>query len=92
MLTCPALGSDGALVDAHHLMGALVLTTTAIACAEVRFVNWVWAVALLGLPLVFEATVAEQVATAASSLALLGLSVPKGRIRQSYGEWNRSIV
>jgi nucleoside-diphosphate-sugar epimerase/uncharacterized membrane protein len=96
MFTRPALGSDGGLANAHHLMGALVLTTTAIACAEVarpvRFLNGLWAMALLGLPLVFEATVTEQVATAVSGLALLGLSLPKGRIRQSYGEWNRSIV
>ena len=96
MLTRLTLGAEGAMANADHLIGALVLTTTAIAAAEVarpvRFLNAAFGLALLVTPLVFETTTAGLVASLLCGLALIGLSLPRGRIRGAYGGWNRWIV
>jgi hypothetical protein len=84
------------MADADHLIGSLVLTTTAIACAEVarpvRLLNAVFGLALLITPFALGATVPGTVASCACGLALIGLSLPRGPIRYAYGGWNRWIV
>ena len=96
MFTRLTLEAEGVMADADHLIGSLVITTSAIACAEVarpvRYLNIVWAIALLPLPFIFDATAAQQMATVVCSAALVGLSMPRGRIRQTYGTWNRQII
>lgn len=85
------------MANAVHLIGALVLTTTAIAAAAaevarpVRFLNAAFGLALLVMPLVFETTTAGFF-NLLCGLALIGLSLPRGRIRGVYGGWNRWIV
>ncbi|UYN95532.1 MAG: NAD-dependent epimerase/dehydratase family protein [Enhydrobacter sp.] len=96
MLTRLTLDAEGAMADGDHLIGALVLTTTAIACAEVarvaRFLNVVWGVALIVLSFVLDATAVQQGAAIACGVALVALSMPRGDIRHVYGEWTRQIV
>lgn len=96
MLTRLTLGAEGAMAGADHLIGALVLTTTAIAAAEVarpvRFLNAAFGLALLVTPFVFETTTAGLIASALCGLALIILSLPRGRIRGTYGDWNGWIV
>ena len=96
MLTRLTLGAEGAMANADHLIGALVLTTTAIACAEVarpvRFLNGVFGVALLVTPFALETSPAGLIASSICGLALIALSLPRGAIRRSYGGWNRWIV
>lgn len=91
MLTRLTLGAQGAQADADHLVGSLVITASVIACAEVaRSVRW--ANALLGLALVvagwvYGATMAQVASSVACGVALLALSVPRGRLRERYGSW-----
>jgi nucleoside-diphosphate-sugar epimerase/uncharacterized membrane protein len=96
MFTRLTLGSEGFVAHAHHLIGALVLTTTAIAAAEVarpaRVLNAVWAVGLLAVLFLADATATDQVASAIAALMLLVLSVPRGRVRNRYAGWNAWIV
>ena len=90
------LGEDGNLANAHHIIGSLVLTVVGVAAAEVarpvRVLNALLGVALLLTPFWF---VADNTATAVSvalGLALVGLSVRRGPIRQQYGPWNRRLA
>jgi hypothetical protein len=96
MLSRVVLGSDEATANVHHVIGALVLTTTAIAAAEVarpvRFLNCVWAVGLLSHIFLTDATITVQAASAIAGLALLVLSVPRGRVRHRYAGWNAWLV
>ena len=90
------LGSEDMIAHAHHVIGSLVLTTTAIAAAEVarpvRFLNGIWAVALMVVPFLVDATATEQAASIVAGLALLAASLPRGRVQYRYGGWNAQIV
>lgn len=96
LFTRVTLGADGGLADAHHLIGALVLTVVSIAAAEVarpvRYFNVVLGAALLILALVYEADVAGTIASIISGAALIGLSFRRGAIRERYGNWNHLLV
>ena len=96
MLSRLALGSDDMTANSHHVIGALVLTTTAIAAAEVarsvRILNCVWAVALLSDLFLRDEPATVQAATAIAGLALLFLTLPRGRVRHRYAGWNAQIV
>ncbi|MPZ35807.1 MAG: hypothetical protein GEV13_33415 [Rhodospirillales bacterium] len=96
MLRRPVLGSKEAAANSHHVIGALVLTTTAIAAAEVtrslRVLNCPWGLALLSDLFLGSAAAAAQTASAIAGLALLLLSLPRGPIRHRYGGWNAQIV
>lgn len=90
------LGADGRMADADHLIGALVLTTTAIACAVVarpaRFLNLAFGVSLLVTLFAFGAGVAGMAASWACGAALIVLSLPRGRIVHPYAGWERWLV
>jgi nucleoside-diphosphate-sugar epimerase/uncharacterized membrane protein len=96
MLTRLTLGHDGALADAEHLIGALVITVSVIACAEVarslRWVNGLFAIALLVLPFVFAAGPVSTLASVLAGLMLGALSLRRGAIRHRWGAWNRWLV
>jgi len=96
MFTRVTLGAEGAMADADHLIGALVLTATAVASAEVarpaRFLNVVSGAALLATPFALGADGAGTAASLASGVALILLSLPRGAIRNAYGGWSRWIV
>ncbi len=96
MLTRLTLGSDGGMANADHLIGALVLTVTVSALAEVarplRFLNMALGVALLITPFAYGADWLATVASLLCSVALIALSMRRGPIRNRYGAWNRLIV
>ncbi len=96
MLTRITLGADGGMANADHLIGALVLTTVAIASAEVarsvRYLNVLWGIALIACAFVFEASTAQQVAAVVCGLLLAVASLPKGAVRETYGDWSPKIV
>jgi len=96
MLSRLVLGTDDATANLHHLIGAMVLTTTAIATGEVarsvRFLSCVWAVALLSDLLLRDETAAVQAASVIAGLALLVLSLPRGPVRHRYAGWNVRIL
>jgi hypothetical protein len=96
MLTRITLGSEGGMANADHLIGALVLTFTVTAFAEIarplRFLNIAFGLALLITPFAYGAGWLTTVASLACGMGLIALSVPRGRIRNRYGSWNQVIV
>jgi len=96
MFTRLTLGAEGAMADADHLIGALVVTTVAIAAAEVtrtaRLALPLLGVALLVTPFTFEGSNAQTIASLVCGLALIALAVPRGPIAGRYGRWTRRII
>lgn len=96
MFTRVTLDAEGAMANADHVIGALVLTVLSIAAAEVaravRFLLIPLGLALLATPFVFESSGAQLAASLFAGLALIALSVPRGRIIGRYGRWDKAIV
>jgi hypothetical protein len=96
LFTRVTFGSSGAMANADHVIGFLVLTTLSIAAAEptraVRYVNVLFGVALLATPFVFDAGTPATINSIACGIALIVLSHRRGAIRQSYGNWTRLLV
>jgi hypothetical protein len=89
MLTRLTLGSEGQLANADHLIGALVLTVSVIATAEVgrivRFLNMPLGLAAMLMPLILGGSLLQIVGGVVVGLALIAFSLPRGRVRQRYG-------
>jgi hypothetical protein len=96
MFTRITLGSDGGMANADHLIGALVVTFTVSAFAEVarplRFLNVAFGVALLITPFVYGTGWLATLAGALCGIGLIALSVRRGAVTHRYGAWNRVIV
>ena len=96
MFTRLFLNADGSLANAHHLLGALVLTVLSIAAAEVarpaRYVNVALGVALIVTPFAYGADALQTAFTLAAGVAIAALSLPRGPIRNRYGAWSRLVV
>jgi hypothetical protein len=96
MLTRITLGSDGGMADADHLIGALVLTFTVSAFAEIarplRFLNMAFGAALLITPFAYGVGALATAASLVCGAGLIGLSVRRGPVRNRYGSWSRVIV
>ena len=90
------LNADGSLANAHHLLGALVLTVLSIAAAEVarpaRYLNVALGAALVVVPFVYAADTVQAAFTVAAGVAIAALSIPRGRIHNRYGAWSRLVV
>src|SRR5690606_32470399 len=78
MLTRVTLGTEGAMANADHVIGALVLTIVSIAAAEVartlRFLLIPLGVALLITPFAYESNAVQTGASLIAGLALVALS------------------
>lgn len=98
MFTRVAFGTSGAMADSDHLVGALAVTVAIIATAEVaralRFVNVAFGAWLVVAPWILsgESTLAAA-ASVVLGLALIGLSLPRGRrTEEHYASWDRFVV
>ena len=97
MLAPWAMGTEGAAAESNQVAGALVVTVSVVAMAEVvraaRLLN-----VLLGLWLAAAPWLIGAVASGATSnnvivgLAVILLSLPRGKIREHYGGWDKYIV
>jgi nucleoside-diphosphate-sugar epimerase/uncharacterized membrane protein len=96
MFTRLTLGAEGGMANADHLIGALAVTVSAIACAEVarpaRFLNMPLGAALLITPFALDASSAQMLVSLACGVALIALSLRRGRVQERYAGWNRYIV
>lgn len=96
MATRLTVGAEGAMANADHLIGALVVTMSVTALAEVarsaRLLNIPLGVALLITPFAFDAPTASTVASLVCGLALIGLSLRRGPVTGRHGGWNRYIL
>ncbi len=98
MMASPAvLGINGAAANSNYVSGALVTTVAAIAMAEVgralRFLNVPLGLWLAAAPwLLTGASTAGRWSGVLVGLAVIGLSIPRGSVRERYGRWQRMIV
>ena len=95
MLTPLILGVEGAMLSANFFIGALVVTVSVTALAEaaraLRFLNVVLGTALVITAFLFGESLIAIGLTAITGVAIVGLSIPRGPVRSSYGSWNRFI-
>lgn len=93
MLTRITLGNSGGMADWDHLIGALVITVAVSALAEVarpvRLLIVPLAAVLLVTPFMYPTDGVALIASLFCGLALMALSIPRGRIEERYGNWNR---
>ena len=96
MFTRLTLGADGSMANADHLIGALTLTVISLAAAEVaralRFLLIPLGAALLFVPFLYQAGTNQAIAGMLCGLALIGLSLRRGTIRERYAGWQKLIV
>jgi nucleoside-diphosphate-sugar epimerase/uncharacterized membrane protein len=96
MFSRAALGSEGRAADADHVIGALVLTVSVTALAEVarpaRYCNVLLGAASIALAFVFWPNVWAGLSSALCGAALVLLSFGRGPVLNRYGAWNRRIV
>lgn len=82
-------------VNIGHILGALTITTSMISFAEVartaRFFNVVLGCFCLLLPFFMHAPEAVTWKALVVGVLLVGFSIPKGKIKESYGTWQGSI-
>jgi len=98
LMFAPAVfGTSGFAADTQHLAGAMLVTTSVIAMAEVvragRFLNVPLGLWLVATPLLFGGdTVSSAVNAVICGLSVTALSIPRGRIRDRYGTWQAWVV
>ncbi len=96
LFTRVTLGVDGAISHAHHIIGCLVLTVCAIAAADVarpaRALNALLGLGLVLVPFVLSGNMVTTAVTVTLGLALVLLSIRRGPISETYGNWNRWLV
>jgi hypothetical protein len=90
-------GVTGAAANNFTTLGALVVTFSVMAMAEVgrtlRFINILFSLWLIVAMLVLNAVPANALWIAIiSGVALIALSFPKGRIQEKYGTFDKYIV
>ncbi len=97
MCTRLLFGTEGPMADSDHLVGSLVIVLAVSAWAEVaRALRWLIApfgVWLVAAPWLLEGagSAAAAWASVVAGLALVALSLPRGRIVNRYGNWDRFI-
>lgn len=89
--------SQGRAADSDHILGALVVTVAIIAFAEVaraaRFINIALALGIIVFPWVFGgATFASGINDLIIGVLIIALSIPLGKIKNTYSGWNALIV
>jgi hypothetical protein len=89
------IGAEPGLANAHHVIGFLALTVISVAAAEVarplRYINVLLGIALMAVPFLIESRAIDIAVSLVGGALLAALSIPRGRIRARYGDWNRLI-
>lgn len=98
-LMCSRLlfGTAGTAADSDHIVGALVITFSIMAWAEVarplRYVNAAFGAWLVVAPWALSGyPVTAAAASVAAGALLVLLCIPRGPVRDRYGAWQRCIV
>lgn len=97
MLSRLWLGAEGSLANTDHLVGALTITVSVIAFAEVarllRYINAILGTWLALAPLLYGGGMVDSAVRVVLGIALIALSVPRGRRSdEHYAGWDRFIV
>lgn len=96
MLSRLLFDTGATAADNDHVIGALVITFSIMAMAEVarplRFINVVFGAWLLLAPWLLDGYAGTGTAFASiAGLLLVGLSLPRGAVESHYGAWDRYI-
>lgn len=96
MCTRLIFGTEAPMAHSDHLIGALVVTASVTALAEiarpVRFLNVLFGIALIAAPWMFDGGSAlADVSGVLAGIALILLAIPRGRIACNYGTWSRFL-
>lgn len=96
MFTRITLGASDTMANSDHFVGALVITLSVIAMAEVarvlRFINLAFAFWLVLAPWIVDgATVAGTWASVVAGVLLAVLAFPRGPIANRYAGWDRVV-
>ncbi|HEX2140004.1 MAG TPA: vitamin K epoxide reductase family protein [Woeseiaceae bacterium] len=97
MCTRLVFGTEEPLASSDHIIGALVITVSVTALAEMarplRFLNVLFGLALIGAPWLLDGgSLLADWAGVLAGLALIALAIPRGTIANNYGTWNRFLV
>lgn len=97
MFAPSVFGTGGRVADSDHLVGALVVTFAVIAMAEVgrvvRFINILFGAWIIIAPWLLSGSVATaEWSNLLVGVALILLSLPRGRVRGRYGSWQAYIA
>ncbi|QMT60826.1 vitamin K epoxide reductase family protein [Legionella sp. PC997] len=96
MFTRITLDTTGSMANSDHIIGCLIITISITALAEmvriVRFLNLFLALGLFITPFIFNSSVLGIFASIVSGTLLFFLSIPRGKVRSSYGAWNKIII
>jgi hypothetical protein len=98
LMFAPAvLGTTQWAADSDHLLGALVVTFAVIAWGEIarpaRLINIALGFWLAAAPWMLSgATTTSRWNDLAVGLALIVLSLPRGKIKERFGTWNRFLA
>ena len=97
MLSRLWLGAQGQLANTDHLVGALTITVSVIAFAEVarplRYASGLLGAWLALAPLMYGGGTIATIVRVALGLALIGLCIPRGRrSREHYAGWDRFVI
>ena len=98
MFTRLVFDTSGVMANSDHLVGALVVTFSIMAMAEVgrvvRFINVAFGLWLIGAPWLLAGINSDAAVwhSVALGILLIALALPRGVIRNSYGSWDRYVV
>jgi len=91
-------GSAEAMADSDHLVGALVVTFSIMAWAEVaravRFINIAFGAWLLAAPWLLEGAGSGYAVlnSVVCGALLIALAIPRGAVRNTYARWDRYVI
>lgn len=97
VMASPAtFGTAGNAAHSDHIVGALVVTVAIVALADVgrtaRFISLLFGAWLIAAPwLLGGGTTASTASGVIVGALLIALSLPRGPIGESYGDWSRRI-
>ncbi len=98
MFTRLVFGTEDAMANSDHVVGALVITVAIIATAEVaralRFINAALGAWLIAAPFLLDGAGAPaSIAGGLVGLLLIALSLPRGRRgKEHYAGWDRFVI
>lgn len=98
MFTRPLLGTEPPMAHSDHLIGAIIVTVSVMALAEVgrllRFINVPFGLWLIAAPWILEGeSLMASLVSVAIGIAVTLLSLPRGkRGDEHFGNWDRFIL